>query len=102
MIVNKLTRAGGVVFEPHYHRSAETKARCMKKFLFLLAAASLIGVATYAQTQRTSRTNSRPHDRSEVTKEAPVTDQDKNNPDRQNKINSDRANTKDSTKLKER
>lgn len=53
----------------------------MKKLWITILAVATIGVATYAQTQRTSRTNKRDHDRSEVTKEEVRTDQDKNNPD---------------------
>lgn len=52
----------------------------MKKLWITVLAVATIGVAAYAQTQRTSRTNKRVHDRSEVTKEEVRTDQDKNNP----------------------
>ena len=54
----------------------------MKKIIFLLAA-TLVVAGAYAQTQRTNRTNTRPHDRS-VTKaglnnDAKATEQDKAN-----------------------
>ena len=55
----------------------------MKKLWITLLAIAGLGIAAYAQTQRTSRTHKREHDRTEVTKEGVKTDQDKNNPDQE-------------------
>lgn len=38
----------------------------MKRFFLLLGLLGLLGASAYAQSQRTSRTNSRSHDRSET------------------------------------
>ena len=70
----------------------------MKRLLILTGLFSLLSFALLAQTQRTSRTNSRPHDRStlindstknanqsQADKASPEQDMDKNNPPQKSK-----------------
>ncbi|MEO6834216.1 MAG: hypothetical protein ABI378_15975 [Chitinophagaceae bacterium] len=71
----------------------------MKKLWITLLVITTISVAAYAQTQRTSRTNKRTHDRSEVTKEGVSTDQDKNNPSQKTET---KAAKNDSTKAQKK
>ena len=65
----------------------------MKRLIIVLGALTLLGATAYAQTQKTNRTKTKTHDRSELIqgdtskkaqadKAAQETDMDRNNPDK--------------------
>jgi len=72
----------------------------MKKLMILLGAVSLLAVTTYAQTQKTNRTRTRSHDRSDVIKDTTEM-KDINKVDKANhETDADRNNTNPNTSPK--
>jgi hypothetical protein len=71
----------------------------MKKIILFAAALALAGITTYAQTDRTNRTKTREHDRTETTpKNTAPANQQSPPPDRMNQRNDvDRNNTNNNT-----
>jgi hypothetical protein len=87
----------------------------MKRALIILGVLCIVSATAFAQSQKTSRTNSRPHDRSTTIagdsvkdaskpqeKAAPEQDMDKNNSPQKSKDNPPASGTKDEDQKKEK